>query len=300
MNDMNFNEACYKVDDAFLLHLKEAEDGCHYAAFDAASRQKIGDGVIAWRDIEGSSARSDFAAFREAAVDAVGLDGGRIAEVSVNMLENFRDSEIRRRKIWEPETLPQKDIRVIDSSYNEQFRIPDGGCLQITYSDREFSVKCEHIDPYHSYYGSEVFHICQFAEIVEKNGGIIQPEPELMADEAAWKLGWRNYLTVEASEDGWDYTIYDEKFGLVDGGLLDNPSLSMNEARDEILSMHNMEHRSLYREDFDTVKEKAAHREAETIGEKRESVLGQLSALKSTQKEASVPAPARKKDEVSL
>lgn len=300
MNDMKFEEALYKVDNDYLVHLKEGQDGCRYAVFEAGTKMKAGDGLIPWRDIEDSPIMGSLAAFRLQVFEEMGLEGVKVAAVSVNMLRDFRDSDVRRRGMFEPETLPKNDIRVIDSSYNEQFRIPDGGYLQVTYPDHVFSVKCEHIDDYHAYYGGEVYHICQFAEIVERGGGTVQPEPELEADQAAWQLGWRNYLSVEATEDGWDYSIYDEKFDLVDGGVLEKPEASIQEARNEILAAHKMERRSMTPTDHGLLMDKAAQREQEANAEKRESVLGQLSALKAGAKEQTAPAPAKKRDEVSL
>lgn len=300
MDDMKFEEALYKVDNDYLVHLKEARDGCHYAVFEVGSKMKAGDGLIPWQDIGDSPIMGSLAAFRLQVFEEMGLEGVKVAAVSVNMLKDFRDSDVRRRGMFEPETLPQKDIRVIDSSYNEQFRIPDGGYLQVTYPDRVFSVKCEHIDDYHANYGGEVYHICQFAEIVERGGGTVQPEPELDAEQAAWRLGWRNYLAVEAADDGWDYSLFDDKFDLVDGGVLEKPEASIWEARNEILAAHKMERRSMTPTDHGLLMDKAAQREQETRAEKRESVLGQLSALKAGTKEQATPTPAKKRDEVSL
>lgn len=70
----------------------------------------------------------------------------------------------------------QKGIRFIDSHYNEQFRIPDGGQIKITRSDGSISVRvCRYIDDYHVYIGSQVFHICEFAELTQKNGDKVSP-----------------------------------------------------------------------------------------------------------------------------
>ena len=72
-----------------------------------------------------------------------------------------------------------KDIRFIDSHYKDLFRLPDGGSIRITYADGESAVrKCTYIDEYHTQIGSSVFHICQFAELMERNGSTYQPEPE--------------------------------------------------------------------------------------------------------------------------
>ena len=39
-----------------------------------------------------------------------------------------------------------KDIRFIDSRYKDLFRIPDGGCVQIHYSDETVVKPCKFID----------------------------------------------------------------------------------------------------------------------------------------------------------
>ena len=52
--------------------------------------------------------------------------------------------------------------------------------------------------------------------------------------------------------------------------------------------------------DYGMLMDKAAMREQEAQAEKRESVLGQLSALKSSAKEHPAPTPAKKRDEASL
>ena len=130
-----------------------------------------------------------------------------------------------------------KDIRFIDSHYRDLFRIPDGGPIQVHYSDDSVVIKpCKFIDEYHTQIGNNVFHICQFAELLERNGSYCQAEPEIMGDEAAWQVGRDRYLVIQTCEDGYDYTLFDKEFHEIDGGQLDNPELSMLEARAEILA----------------------------------------------------------------
>lgn len=82
-----------------------------------------------------------------------------------------------------------KDIRFIDSHYKDLFRIPDGSCVQIHYPDETVIKPCVFIDEYHTRVGYNVFHICQFAEIMERNGATYMAEPAIMGDEAAWRVG---------------------------------------------------------------------------------------------------------------
>ena len=72
----------------------------------------------------------------------------------------------------------------------------------------------------HLQIGNNVFHICQFAEIMERNGARYMAEPEIMGDEAAWKVGRDRILAVQICEDGYDYTLFDEHYNEIDGCLL--------------------------------------------------------------------------------
>lgn len=130
----------------------------------------------------------------------------------------------------------EKDIRFIDSSYNELFRIPDGGYIQVDFPDETIIKPCKYLDDYHTQIGNRVFHICEFAEIMERLGANYQAEPPIMSDEAAWKIGKDSYLMIQTCEDGYDYTFYDQNYQMQDGGQLDNPELSMLEARKELLT----------------------------------------------------------------
>ena len=68
-----------------------------------------------------------------------------IQQESVKILENIPQAGIGRRRIWEPETLP-KDIRLINSHYDDLYRIPDGGVIQVDYPDgRSFTARLEPI-----------------------------------------------------------------------------------------------------------------------------------------------------------
>lgn len=73
--------------------------------------------------------------------------------------------------------MENKEIRFIDSQYNELFRIKDGESITITRSDGEKSEKkCRFLDEYHTSIDGLTFHICQFAEIMEMNGSTYRPK----------------------------------------------------------------------------------------------------------------------------
>ena len=73
----------------------------------------------------------------------------------------------------------EKGIRFIDPHYKELFRIPDGGKIIITYEWGEKAEKsCRYIDEYHTEIGSNLYHICEFAERMGKNGHTYELKPE--------------------------------------------------------------------------------------------------------------------------
>ena len=73
----------------------------------------------------------------------------------------------------------KKGIQFITPSYQELFWIPDGGSIimtEVTGEQREFV--CRYIDEVHLEVGDGLYHICQLAEIVERNGSVCEPKPE--------------------------------------------------------------------------------------------------------------------------
>ena len=190
-------------------------------------------------------------------------DRKAIQQESVKILENIPQAGIGRRRIWESETLP-KDIRLINSHYDDLYRIPDGGVIQVDYPDgRSFTARVEHLDDYHFDMGGlgNVFHICQFAEVMERNHADFYPEIQTQDEQAAWELGGKGYLAIQSCEDGWDYTIYHSDYSMMDGGQLDAPELTIQEAREQILEAHHMEKGRRLLQDYDAQILEAHHME---------------------------------------
>ena len=79
-------------------------------------------------------------------------------------------------------TQAKQGIRFIDPHYKELFRIPDGGKIVITTAwGEKFEHTCRYIDEAHleldSGRGGDIYHICEFAERMEKNGAAYEPKP---------------------------------------------------------------------------------------------------------------------------
>ena len=210
------------------------------------------------------------------------VDQKVIQQESVKILENIPQAGIGRRRIWEPETLP-KDIRLINSHYDDLYRIPDGGVIQVDYPDgRSFTARVEHLDDYHFDMGGlgNVFHICQFAEVMERNHADFYPEIQTQDEQAAWELGGKGYLAIQSYEDGWDYTIYHSDYSVMDDGQLNAPELTIQEAREQILEAHHMEKGRRLLQDYDAVMDKVAEAE-EPSADHRPSTLEKLAELAS-------------------
>ena len=58
--------------------------------------------------------------------------------------------------------------------------------------------------------------------------------------EAAYRLENGDYLYIQTSETGYDYTLYGPDYKELDGGQLDNPDLTLAEAGKEILAIHEL------------------------------------------------------------
>ena len=72
----------------------------------------------------------------------------------------------------------EKGIRFIDPHYKELFRIPDGGKIIVTTAwGEKMEHACRFIDEYHTEVGRNLYHICEFAERMEKNGHTYEPKP---------------------------------------------------------------------------------------------------------------------------
>lgn len=86
----------------------------------------------------------------------------------------------------------QQGIRFIDSSYNELFRIPDGGRIRITQPDGgQSEYACRFVDQSHMEISNgrgNVYHICQFAKLMERNGNTVEPVGPTLGEQATTPL----------------------------------------------------------------------------------------------------------------
>ncbi|MEG1269203.1 MAG: hypothetical protein RSD35_08130 [Oscillospiraceae bacterium] len=77
----------------------------------------------------------------------------------------------------------EKGIRFINSNYKDLFRIEDGGEITITLDTGEkLERTCRYIDETHAEIGNSLYHICQFAEIMERNGSRYAQEKPILPE----------------------------------------------------------------------------------------------------------------------
>lgn len=97
-----------------------------------------------------------------------------------------------------------------------------------------------------------------------------ETEPALQEEkqETAYLLENGNYLYIQTCETGYDYTLYQPDFTDLDGGQLDNPEISVEKARDEILKMHELSGQGLTEisiDDFEKMQEEASQEKESEI-----------------------------------
>lgn len=73
----------------------------------------------------------------------------------------------------------RKGIRFIDPHYKELFRIPDGGKIVITEpGGNRREQACRFVEEYHTEVGNNLYHICEFAEVMQRCGNSYEPVQE--------------------------------------------------------------------------------------------------------------------------
>ena len=77
--------------------------------------------------------------------------------------------------------MEKKYIRFIDSNYKTLFHVPDGGYIKVhsAWDGKNQVFPCKYIDEYHVQVGINCYHICQFAEFMERNGNTYEPVKEI-------------------------------------------------------------------------------------------------------------------------
>ena len=109
----------------------------------------------------------------------------------------------------------EKGIRFIDPNYKELFRIPDGDMIRIIREDgTHIDETCRYIDEYHVEIGGgwdSMFHICQFAEQMERCNNKVIPMRSTLPDKCYNVLpSGDEIIIIKKGESGYYHT---DKYG---------------------------------------------------------------------------------------
>lgn len=98
-----------------------------------------------------------------------------------------------------------KDIRLIRSDYSIMFKLEDGDKIMIKYSDGETKTQeCRYIDEYHAQIGGSIYHICQFAELIERNRATVIPYRDSLPEKCYVYVDTHDiYAIVTKGKDGY-------------------------------------------------------------------------------------------------
>lgn len=235
---MKMMNAAYLVDNAALLSLQEKQDGVEFHCFDMDSKVQIAEGHIGWDVLDKQPFSTLEESARMAALQQIlRLDGLAVAPVAPEMLEQVRGG---RKVLWQMKKADPE----LENAKNIRF-------ITSSYEDR--------------------------FKIPDGSAVEIEYPNRKFSARCAWDLGSKGFLAIQTCEDGYDYTLYHKDFTEIDGGQIDDPEISMNAARDQILSDYGFGGRTMTRIDYDELCDRAEEAEIS----RRESVLGKLSDLSS-------------------
>ena len=139
----------------------------------------------------------------------------------------------------------ENGIRFIDSSYNELFKIKDGGVITVTFADGRVEPRhCRYIDEMHLEVGNELYHSCQLSEIMERNGTVYAPENGTSDTYSIYQIrdiGSVDYAFRSLDEAG-------KKFKRSNYKLMYSGMLGNGVSLEDLWSKHNRDNRPFGRE----------------------------------------------------
>lgn len=92
---------------------------------------------------------------------------------------------------------------------------------------------------------------------------------EQVLEELAYQVG-EQYFAIQTTEEGYDYSFYDEDFRLIDGGVYENDEISIEEAAEELLEEEGWTGERI-RGDYDQLMEKVEEMDEVVMAEIQKS-----------------------------
>lgn len=102
----------------------------------------------------------------------------------------------------------ESGIRFIDSHYRDLFRLDDGEAICLIRPDgRSETLPCRYIDPTHVQIGTNLYHICEFAEQIESSKTKIVPANPRLPEQCLTLLpSTGEVICIRRSESGYHKT----------------------------------------------------------------------------------------------
>ena len=142
---------------------------------------------------------------------------------------------------------PDKDqrmVRFIDSEYHTLFSIRDGESIVITRFDGEKMVfPCKYIDDCHVCIGNSAYHICEFAEMQERNGNIYVPAAPKINDEIGTYEIYQLAVNAGADYRFRSYAAAKEKIKCADYQRVYAGMYAKENSLEQLWSRHNRDNR---------------------------------------------------------
>lgn len=122
-------EALYLINGDRFLHLRENGAGVGFATYDCATGEPQEFGQISKQNLPPDGRNAISAARNWYLFELSSDDRKAIQEVSLQHLDTIPQSGVRRRRIWDDPTIPRDDVRLINSHYDDLYRVPNHGVV---------------------------------------------------------------------------------------------------------------------------------------------------------------------------
>ena len=143
-------EALYLINGDRFLHLRENGAGVGFATYDCANGAPLESGQISKQNLPPDGRNAIPAARNWYLFELSSDDRKAIQEVSLQHLDTIPQSGVRRRRIWDDPTIPRDDVRLINSHYDDLYRVLNHSVIQVNHSDgSSYTARVEHLDDYH-------------------------------------------------------------------------------------------------------------------------------------------------------
>ena len=124
-------EALYLINGDKFLHLRENGAGVGFATYNCVTGAPQEFGQISKQNLP-PDGRNAIPAARNWYLFELSDDARKaIQEVSLQHLDTIPQSGVRRRRIWDDPSIPRDDVRLINSHYDDFYRVPNHGVIRL-------------------------------------------------------------------------------------------------------------------------------------------------------------------------